>query len=105
MATTGCTVLGTIITVTIDANQEAVFECQLDDSSFVPCNNRPILSRITFSLILCTGTSGFQYSGVPSGPHTITVKANSTESGEEILRNCTIEVEVLAVDILGITGV
>ena len=31
------TALGTIITVTIDANQAATFECKLDDSSFVPC--------------------------------------------------------------------
>ena len=29
--------LGTIITITIDANQVATFECKLDDSSFVPC--------------------------------------------------------------------
>ena len=29
--------LGTIITVTIDANQAATFECKLDNSSFVPC--------------------------------------------------------------------
>lgn len=31
--------LGTIITVTIEANQGATFECQLDDSSFVLCKH------------------------------------------------------------------
>ena len=50
----------------------------------------------------CTGTSGFQYSGVSSGPHIVTVRANN--SVEVLLLSCRVEVEVLAVDILGITG-
>ena len=29
--------LGTIISVTIDATQDATFECQLDNEAFVPC--------------------------------------------------------------------
>ena len=29
--------VGTTITVTIDATEDATFECQLDDSKFVPC--------------------------------------------------------------------
>ena len=48
MVTAACSELGTIITVIIDANQEAVFECQLDDSSFVSCNNQPILPHNIF---------------------------------------------------------
>ena len=28
---------GTVITVIIEANQAATFECQLDDQDFVPC--------------------------------------------------------------------
>ena len=28
---------GTVITVIIDANQDATFECQLDNTSFIPC--------------------------------------------------------------------
>lgn len=28
---------GTTITLTIEANQNATFECQLDDQDFVPC--------------------------------------------------------------------
>ena len=35
--TTTASALGTIITVTMDANQAAAFECKLDDSNFVPC--------------------------------------------------------------------
>ena len=37
MVTTVASPLGTTITVTICANQDATFECQLDDSNFVPC--------------------------------------------------------------------
>ena len=35
--TTSVTVSGTVITLIIDANQGATFECQLDDQDFVPC--------------------------------------------------------------------
>ena len=34
-------VSGTVVTATIEANQAATFECQLDDGPFVPCKHRP----------------------------------------------------------------
>ena len=36
MITAVASPLGTTITVTIDANQDATFECQLDNEAFVP---------------------------------------------------------------------
>ena len=35
--TTAVTVSGTVVTLIIEANQAATFECQLDDQEFVPC--------------------------------------------------------------------
>lgn len=37
IVTTAASALGTVITVTIDVNQAATFECKLDDSTFIPC--------------------------------------------------------------------
>ena len=34
-------VSGTVVTATIEANQAATFECQLDDGPFVPCKHKP----------------------------------------------------------------
>ena len=34
---TSVSATGTVITVIIDANQDATFECQLDDAKFIPC--------------------------------------------------------------------
>ena len=35
--TTSITISGTVVTIIIDANQDATFECQLDNQDFVPC--------------------------------------------------------------------
>lgn len=52
-----------------------------------------------------TGISGFQYSGVSSGPHTVRVRGTSTDSGQVVVTNAgTVQIEVLAVDVLGIMG-
>ena len=37
MITAAASPLGSTITVIIDANQDATFECQLDNEAFVPC--------------------------------------------------------------------
>ena len=34
--------LGTIITIIIEANKDATFECQLDNEDFVPCKNNSL---------------------------------------------------------------
>ena len=108
MITAIATILGTTITVTIDANQDATFECQLDDSSFVSCKrltNKHFYPHCIYFFFCLTGTSGFQYSGVSSGPHTIRVRGTSTESQQVVETNAgTVEIEVLAVDVTGIMG-
>ena len=60
MITAVASVLGSTITVIIDANQDATFECQLDASSFVPCKLLtrgsiliPSISTFIFPFILC----------------------------------------------------
>ena len=53
---------------------------------------------------ICTGTSGFQYSGVPSGEHNVSVRATSTETSEVKIINSTVDLELLAIDISNITG-
>ena len=51
-----------------------------------------------------TGSSGFQYSGVPSGEHNVSVRATSTETGEVKIISSIVDVELLAIDIRSITG-
>lgn len=53
--------------------------------------------------MLCAGFSGFQYTGVSSGQHTVRVRATST--GESVLSNsATVDVGEIVIDINGITS-
>ena len=59
----------------------------------------------SYIVCLCTGISGYQYTGVSSGQHTVRVKATATADGQIALSNtATVDLEVIAIDIFGISG-
>ena len=102
---------GTVITVIIEATVDATFQCQLDNSSFVPCMLAVSIQAnsqlITLHLcIFCTGISGFQFRGVSAGQHTIVVRATSTETGLVAISDTAIvDISELAIGFTGISGI
>ena len=56
--------------------------------------------------MFCTGFSGFQYSGVSAGQHTVVVRANSTETGQVATSApAIVDVAELAIQFTGTTGI
>lgn len=52
-------VLGTVVTITIDANQAATFECQLDSQAFVPCKTNTSWYQLLILLLRTEMCFGF----------------------------------------------
>ena len=80
-------------------------------SLFHVCNKQLVLQAqpqlVTLYLfIFCTGFSGFQYTGVAAGLHTVTVRATSNQTGQVATTNAgTVNVDELAIQFTGISGI
>ena len=99
---------GTVITVIIEATVDATFQCQLDNSSFVPCTLAVSIQANNYIafVIFCIGISGFQFRGVSAGQHTIVVRATSTETGLVAISDTAIvDISELAIGFTGISGI
>ena len=87
----------------IDSSSDGIFCCQLDRGTCIRC--KPSLIKV-YNLLyyFVAGVSGFQFSDVPSGSHTIMVQGASATI-PHLTKSVTLEIPefTVATDVLGST--